>query len=264
MLSQDDINYLIDLAYAAGEKILEFYKKQLDISYKGDNSPVTQADLVANNIIIAGLKKFTWPIISEESYSSSETENYPTYWLVDPLDGTKEFISHNDEFTVNIALISKRSPVFGIVYAPALNEGWLGINGITHNKAYKIKNKSQVMEEISCRKGNLEALTSLISKNHADKNRLNNFYRENNLNITTEISAGSSLKICYIAEGKADIYPRLGPTKEWDIAAAQAVLESAGGYIISPGGRLEYGKKDLLNPYFVAANLKNNFRFPNE
>lgn len=259
MLEKKDIDYLIKICGKAGEEILKF-RQNPRINYKNDNTPVTEADLASNEIIIAALTKFSLPIISEETFSSDEIIKADKYWLVDPLDGTKEFIKGSDEFTVNIALIENHKPIFGIVSTPAKGEFWIGMN-YGKKKAFKIDQEGS-SRLISCRKPQESALVSLISKSHSNKIKLEGFYRKNNLYIKHEIPAGSSLKICHIAEGKGDICPRLGPTMEWDTAAAQAVLEAAKGHLlINDGHELFYGKEDLKNPYFVATNFKYNFRF---
>lgn len=257
MLSDGDINYLIELIGDAGKKILTFYKKNVLTEIKSDNSPVTLADLSSHEVIVSGLGKFGLPVISEECKRNHDIKS-DKYWLVDPLDGTKEFINNSQEFTVNIALIQENKPIFGIVSAPALDSVWYGVND---SGAYKIKSGQK--KQIKCRVP-AEILVSLVSKSHADKSDLEKFYHINNFSGVIEKPAGSSLKICYLAEGKADVYPRLGTTMEWDIAAAQAVLESAGGYIYSKnGGSLEYGKVDLYNPHFVASGFKHKYRFLN-
>lgn len=259
MLTKKDIDYLLEVCSKAGKEILKFFGDSR-ASYKDNNTPVTEADLASNEVITNALEKFGLPIISEETRSSHKGVNADRYWLVDPLDGTKEFISGSDEFTVNIALVENRKPIFGIVSAPAKGECWVGIN-YGKKKSFKIDSEGN-FRLIYCRKPQEKALESLVSKSHSDKIKLEEFYRKNKLHIVKEIPAGSSLKICYIAEGKADIYPRLGPTMEWDIAAAQAVLEAADGYLlIEKAHELFYGKDGLKNPHFIATNFKYNFRF---
>jgi 3'(2'), 5'-bisphosphate nucleotidase len=260
MLSNKDINYLIKICWKAGEEVLKFLG-DADISYKDDRSPVTEADLISNKIIIDGLRRFNLPIISEETSLDKNVYRYNKYWLIDPLDGTKEFINGRDEFTINIALIENRKPIFGIVSAPAKKDIWIGINYETKKKSYKL-HFTEKLNTILCKKPDHLDLISLISHSHADRSKLDLFYKQNRLNIRNEIPVGSSLKICWIAEGKADIYPRLGPTMEWDTAAAQAILEGAGGYLLIKGEQpLFYGKADLKNPSFIAANFKRKFRF---
>ena len=226
----------------ASKKIMGVYHSDdLDIQSKLDSSPVTRADLLSHQELKLGLQAF-----SENILVLSEEEKYPsivpdTFWLIDPLDGTKEFINKSDEFTVNIALIHDKKPVYGFVGAPAINKVW------TSNSIKK------PMSE----KGNLTNILRVVgSKSH--QTDLDRTFAEHliNHNIPHEYRTyGSSLKICMLASGEADLYPRFGPTSEWDIAAAHAVLLASGGDIlnISCLKPLEYGKTDtILNPYFVA------------
>lgn len=257
MLNQKEINDLIATCRKSGRKILRFYGCS-QIDYK-ETGPVTQADIASNQIITEALQKYNLPIISEEMHSEKNACLHDKYWLVDPLDGTKEFINNTNDFTVNIALIENKKPVFGIVFAPVHKTIWIGINNKNNKKSYRLNDKGEE-KIIFCRKPNLKKLVSLISNSHADSSKLKLFYERNRLNIIKEISMGSSLKICMIAEGNADIYPRLGQTMEWDTAAAQAVLEGAGGYLLTNNGKaLYYGKDKLKNTSFVATNFKNNF-----
>ncbi len=260
MITDATIDYVIALSLEAGQEIMLYYDN-MGVTVKEDNSPLTKADIASHNTIMEGLEKFSYPIISEESKEHDIIEkDEEFYWLVDPLDGTKEFINKSNEFTTNIALIHNNKPIFGVVYAPAMQKFWVGQN-YGKKFAFTIDN-TFTRKEITCRKADMSKLVSFVSKNHANSERLENFYKINELNIAEEVSAGSSLKICKIAEGDADIYPRLGTTMEWDIAAAQAVLEAAGGFVYSSkSGTLIYGKKDLKNEHFIATNFQNNFRF---
>ena len=247
-----DINKIIDIAHRAGERILQIYNKEsFDYQLKIDNSPLTEADIAAHNIIVQQLKEITptIPILSEESSDITwkERKQWECFWLVDPLDGTKEFIKKNGEFTVNIALIYQQDPIIGVVYAPVLKETWVGERG---KPAKKIE--QDIVRTIKVKphkKG--EVLKVVGSRSHAGDS-LNNFL--NKLGKHEIVSMGSSIKLCLVAEGKAHVYPRLGPTSEWDTAAAHAVVNAAGGEVINSETQtpLKYNTKDsLLNPYFI-------------
>ena len=242
---------VIAIARHAGTAIMEIYSGDIEVQHKLDQSPLTQADLAAHQVIEQGLKRLTpdIPILSEESAAVpyEVRASWQRYWLVDPLDGTREFIKRNDEFTVNIAFIEQGRPVLGVVYAPA--KGMLYYACIGHG-AYKIEDGGKAMP-IRARMLDPNNMTVAGSRSHANV-RLQAFLR--NLNTHELISLGSSLKICLVAEGKADVYPRLGPTSEWDTAAAQCVLEQAGGQLVDHASEpLRYNTKDsLLNPEFFA------------
>tara|TARA_Y100001970_G_scaffold288855_1_gene417410 strand:- start:82230 stop:83057 length:828 start_codon:yes stop_codon:yes gene_type:complete len=243
---------VLDIARAAGSSILDIYHDDtIKVETKNDGSPVTSADKEAHQIIKAGLEKLPQdiPILSEEEEISSE--NLDLFWLVDPLDGTKEFINRTDEFTVNIALVLDSRPVMGVVIAPAIEEEFLGILNegsykITENKKFSIKPKSKV--------GDICTITT--SKSHksdldeAFLKEANKRFRELNLK-----QAGSSLKLCRVAEGAADIYSRLGPTYQWDIAAGQVIAEAAGAVLKSTNGKDLSYKFDskTKNPFFYCA-----------
>jgi 3'(2'), 5'-bisphosphate nucleotidase len=211
-------------------------------SDKEDGSPVTMADLAANKIIIEDLTNLTpdIPIISEETFSKENVDHgHEIFWIVDPLDGTKEFINKSDEFTVNIGLIENQQPIFGMVGAPATNKIW-------HGSVFDNYKKMSFDEDLSLR--------IVMSKSHKSEtdHMFLDFLDINNLSYEI-ISKGSSLKICSLADNEADFYPRFGPTSEWDIAAADAFLRSRGGEILKAGNftSLEYGKPDsILNPFF--------------
>ena len=235
---------LIDIARQAGAKILDSYNNQHhEITYKNDESPLTDADINSHKIISSELMAISnLPIISEESESIyTKSENY---WLIDPLDGTKEFINKNGEFTVNIALIENQFPTIGIVYHPL--EGFAYIGG---SKLGAIKiDSSNDQKNISVSQPTTP-IRVVASRSHL--NDLTETFI-NSLGSVKTIQAGSSLKFCLIAEGVADIYPRLGPTSEWDTAAAQAVVEGAGGSVLTlEGTRLHYQKENILNSHFV-------------
>ena len=246
---------LIRIARAAGDAILHVYKSEIDVQRKLDNSPLTLADIAAHNIIEAGLQQLTphIPQLSEESVAIPYAirQEWRRYWLIDPLDGTREFIKRNGEFSVNIALVEQGRPVIGIVYAPVADELYYAC---CDSGAYK-QVGTAAPENIYARQWNANALVFAVSRSHGSP-RLQGFLSQvaGNLSMPELISLGSSLKICRVAEGKADLFPRLGLTSEWDTAAAQCVLEEAGGRLTDLDGvPLRYNTKDsLLNPEFFA------------
>lgn len=242
---------VIKLAKNAGQEILTIYQqKNPKIQVKADQTPLTEADLIANQIITEGLVKLTkWPILSEESVEIpfSERQQWQRYWLVDPLDGTKEFIQKTDEFTINIALVEKNQPILGVIYAPALQLCYFaGLN----QGAFK-QEKEQAAQQIRTRPYNAQDISVVASRRHG-LSQLQTFL--NKLGNHTIVQRGSALKCCVVAEAMADIYPRFGPTSEWDIAAGQCILEAAGGAIIDfAGNPLRYNLKESLeNPPFLA------------
>lgn len=248
---------IIQIALEAGEAIMAIYHAvddSLQTSFKSDQSPLTAADLAAHQTIIKGLKAITpdIPILSEESDAIpfEVRSQWSRYWLADPLDGTREFIKRNGEFTVNIALIEGQQSVMGVVYAPAINVLYYA----DETGAYRQRGDATVTP-IHVRKASIQNMTLAGSRSHADA-RLDQFIHSvsQKLSPIKVISMGSSLKICLVAEGEADVYPRLGPTSEWDTAAAQCILERAGGKIVDlDGNRLHYNHKhSLLNPDFLA------------
>lgn len=244
---------VIHIARLAGNAIMGVYETaDFDIQRKEDNSPLTQADLAAHHVIEAGLNQITpgWAVLSEESASVpfSTRASWSRYWLVDPLDGTREFIKRNGEFTVNIALIENHAPVLGVVYAPAKGLMFYACQG---EGAFKQVENSEA-GRINTRRYDVANLTVAGSRSHADGALLR--FIERIGGPCEMVSLGSSLKICLVAEGRADIYPRLGPTSEWDTAAAQCVLVEAGGALIGlDGNKLRYNTKEsILNPYFLA------------
>ncbi len=236
------LNDVINIAKKAGKIIMKNYH---DLSYtiKMDKSPVTEADLQSSSFICDSLSSaFNLPVLSEENIIDYDIrKNWKEYWLVDPLDGTKDFLQKNDEFTVNIALISNERPILGVVYAPALDECW-----------WSEKNKGSFKDgSIILNRSKRKRLIGYDSRQHQTK-ETKNFFKLNN--IVDIKQAGSSLKMCKLAEGKADIYPRLNGTKEWDTAASEIILEEASCSMLSYPDRnqLIYNKKDLRNPFFVA------------
>lgn len=239
-----------NLAIQAGDKILEYYKEPIQIEAKSDNSPLTQADLAAHKIISDGLEKITpnIPVISEEGGIADyeEREKWTTFWLVDPLDGTKEFIKKNGEFTVNIALIEHGIPVFGVVYIPATRVTYTG------NKdkgSFKI-DESGTRRQIFSSKPDLAKPVTIVSSRSHGNDEMDRILNEKSIQIGKKIPAGSSLKFCLVAEGKADLYPRLGPTMEWDTAAGDAVFRYS-GIDSTRKSDLQYNKKNLLNGEFI-------------
>jgi len=250
------LDNVIDLARRAGEAIMEIYR-QLDpaVQYKQDNSPVTAADLAAHEIIEAGLRCLTpdWPVLSEESeqINFDQRRFWRNFWLVDPLDGTKEFLSHSSEFTVNIALIGGGCPVMGVVHAPVIDRMYYSARGMG---AWKIDGErlSQIRVGQSLR----ASLRIVTSRSHrSDEDKIERFL--NGSENCEFVSMGSSLKFCLVAEGAADIYPRLGPTMEWDTAAAHCIVEEAGGSVTDlEGNLLVYNKPVLRNPEFIARGTR--------
>lgn len=253
---------LCKMALAAGAKALEIYAGEIATDTKDDASPVTEADRAGEAIILAGLKQLNpdIPVLAEEQASEegAPADMGETFFLVDPLDGTREFINKTGEFTVNIALSSKGRPVCGVVYAPALNKLYFGAAGVGAWCAQVDENG--VMGEpqsIRARSVPEKALVAVASRSHRSSET--DAYLET-LDVADFAAAGSSLKFCLIAEGRADIYPRFGRTMEWDTGAGQAVLEAAGGsvFVYPEGDRLEYGKaaRGYDNPYFIAWGKK--------
>lgn len=240
------------IARAAGKVILDIYATDFTVRGKSDASPVTRADEEAEAVILSGLAKLSpnIPIVAEEEVAAGRIPALRNrFWLVDPLDGTKEFISRNGEFTVNIALVSDSKPVLGVVFAPALRRMFIGVVGdgaFVENDAGR--------RRIACRKTPEAGLTVVASRSHGNAEALDEFLAQRK--VATIKNAGSSLKLCLVASGEADVYPRFGRTMEWDIAAGHAVLEAAGGKLVDmQGNALLYGKPDFSNPHFVAWGL---------
>ena len=258
MLDQIDIQDIVKIAKDAGKAIMKIYNQEFDVEYKTDSSPLTIADKKANEIIVTALNQLSVnsflekniPIISEEGRSVpyDERKNWEYFWLIDPLDGTKEFVKKNGEFTINIALINKETPVLGVVYSPVLNvcywakrdEGAFK-NG--EKLPLKTKEKRDVYKIVASRSHMSNETKDFIEAIDTDKEKV-------------IISIGSSLKICLVAEGEANIYPRLGPTMEWDTAAAHAIVNESGGlfnkYINKEAYQKHvYNKENLLNDWFI-------------
>ena len=258
----------IKAALEAGDEVLKIYNTNaFNVQIKSDNSPLTKADIASNEIIKKHLVKTRYPILTEEetSVEYSIRKEWDTFWMVDPLDGTKEFIKKNGEFTVNIALIENRKPVMGIIYAPVTDELYFSDKVV---KANKINN---ALRTIKLGEIKLDSILSkaiklpIMEKNReyiivgsrshmSDKTvEFINKYKDEHPSLQV-VSKGSSLKLCLVAEGKADVYPRFGPTMEWDIAAGHAIILGSGGNILTAKDRTEliYNKEDLHSPWFVA------------
>ena len=249
--SQTLLNELRSIAAKAGDAIMAVYEKDFEVEFKEDQSPLTEADRASHDCIVEGLNSLDpiLPILSEESAPEEleDRRSWKRYWLVDPLDGTKEFVKRNGEFTVNIALIDDGRAVMGVVLAPALDVEYAGSLELG---AWKRGADAQPAT-ISATLRQTGDARVVVSRSHPSGALAT--YLEN-IGPHELKPMGSSLKICLVADGQADVYPRLGPTSEWDTAAAQAILESAGGSMMDPAGRaLRYNSKDsLLNPYFLA------------
>lgn len=253
---------LLVLAAQAGEAIMAVHRRMYpsgggagtgQVDHKADGSPLTEADLGAHRIIAAGLPGVllagqSWPVVSEEDLGGRDAAVAAgRFWLVDPLDGTREFIGGNTDFTVNIALVHDGAPVLGVVLAPALDEAWWGGRGL--GAWHRRGAGAAVPIRTSGPRAAGRPARVLASRSHMDE-RTRQWIDA--LGPCELVQAGSSLKFCRIAEGCADLYPRFGPTAEWDTAAAHAVVEGAGGRVTQPDGTaLRYGKPDPLNPPFV-------------
>ena len=256
---------VIELCRQAGDAIMEIYQSSegIEVDIKDDDSPVTQADLAAHAILEPALAKLLEdvPVLSEEGEipDFKVRQKWQQYWIIDPLDGTKEFIKRSGEFTVNVALISDGKPILGVVYVPVTGVTYAGASTLG---AYKIDNGNthpiKVRSIASCRQQSI-AVSIVASRNHgaeAVTTLLDNISKQ--LGPATTTNMGSSLRLCLIAEGVADLYPRLAPTCEWDTAAAQAVVEAAGGVVLDDQMNiLRYNQKDsLLNPFFYVIGDK--------
>lgn len=240
------------IAHEAGQVILRFYNDRYDVATKADGSPVTQADHAAEAVILPALHHLTpgVPVVAEEEVAAGRIPDISggRFWLVDPLDGTKEFLNRNGEFTVNIALIEQGLPVLGVVYAPATGALYAGAGPGT--AVHWIEGRHDY--PIAVRTPPAEGLTVVASRSHGDPAETDRFLAT--YTVKNRVSCGSSLKFCTVAAGKADLYPRFGPTSEWDTAAGHAVLLAAGGRVCAGTGAdaLRYGKPDFRNPHFVA------------
>lgn len=275
----------LQVALSAGAAVLEVYRRDFVVEFKDDHSPLTEADRTAHGIICAALAVTGLPVLSEESSAVpyEEREKWSRFWLVDPLDGTKEFIKKNGEFTVNIALIDAGRPVLGVVYAPVLKTFYIGVQGVgafratgdgifqclelTPAASFQALEKFEHLPLSSDLCPPSSAIRVVASRSHmtpATGAFIATMEKQGRVEL---VSRGSSLKLCMVADGSADVYPRIAPTMEWDTAAAQAVVEAAGGRVLEydpaipaiqylRGGfaglkDLRYNKKNLMNPFFV-------------
>lgn len=264
-LTAEDIEEVIDVAHEAGQAVMDVYEstETVDIDRKADDSPVTEADMASHQRILEGLTRLPVdiPILSEESndeFSPSTRTSWNRFWLVDPLDGTKEFIKKNGEFTVNIALVEEGAPIIGVVHVPEPDRTFVAL---PTEDPYVLGDGARHVLEAEP-PGPEEPVKIVVSRSHLNEateayaRRIEQAGRDVEL-----VRAGSSLKFCRIAEGRAHLYPRLAPTMEWDTAAAHAVLEAAGGLVVEtdeegqalPDHPLAYNKDSLENPHFVAA-----------
>ncbi|MHA6297917.1 3'(2'),5'-bisphosphate nucleotidase CysQ [Devosia sp. CAU 1758] len=252
------IERICGIALEAGAEVMRVYGTDFAVEVKADQSPVTLADIAAEAIILEGLSQLDpgVPVVAEEAVSSGAApEMAERFFLVDPLDGSKEFVSRNGEFTVNIALVEQGHPVLGVVYAPALGRIWWGENGKGSFAAEVVDGQIVEARQIKVRAAR-QGLCAVGSRSHGSGEGDERLSR---LPISSYVSAGSSLKFCLVAAGEADVYPRLGRTMEWDTAAGDAVLRAAGGRVECLEGRLlSYGKRqqaddaDFANPFFIA------------
>lgn len=257
---KDVVEEIINISKLAGDKILEVYADEASfgVQFKKDDSPLTRADKLANDVIMSGLQALPtrYPIISEENklLDYKDRKNYDRFWLVDPLDGTKEFIKRNGDFTVNIALVETGQPIMGVVHVPVTGDTYWGIK---NQGAFHKNRKNEVHQlKVNSYKKNDEGLRVVCSRSHINP-ETQNFIDQ--LNNPKTVSRGSSLKFLLIAAGKAEMYPRIGPTMEWDTGAAHIVLEEAGGEVLNYETMqpLRYNKENLLNPYFIARGRLN-------
>lgn len=271
------IETAVNAALEAGEAILEIYARDFEIEIKADESPLTEADKASHEIIVQALEKTPYPVLSEESKTIdfSVRSGWEKYWLVDPIDGTKEFIKKNGEFTVNIALVENGVPVMGVVYVPVEGALYLG----SEKGAFKVEGcagKSYAELEAALKPISVSgtpdgSLKVVASKSHCNDETLKFISElEEEYGDAERVSRGSSLKLCMVAEGIADIYPRIAPTCEWDTAAAHAVVAAAGGRVFeyragsvaaeykigsASISDVPYNKENLLNPFFVVSGL---------
>ena len=256
-MTEDTVSAVLEIAWMAGNEILRIYRHlgsdiSVQVQHKSDETPVTEADLIAHHLIVESLARLTpgLCVFSEEDHPDQHLiRSNDVFWLIDPLDGTKEFLAKNGEFTINIALIVGGEPVWGVVHAPLLGTTYWG--GRHHKTQRKNHEQIEKIQVDSNRRD--QPLRVVASKSHLNLETKDFIH---SLGLVELVQAGSSLKFCRVAEGRADIYPRLAPTSEWDTAAAQAVLEGAGGYLFDiQGGPLRYGKTSPLNPFLIASNI---------
>jgi len=255
ILNEQLISSTVEIAKLAGEGITEIYNSDFDYQLKKDLSPITAADNLSHIIITKRLKILApeIPILSEENCDIPYKirENWTKYWLVDPLDGTKEFIKRNGEFTVNIALIENNTPIFGVIHLPVTSETYWGsqVNGSFYSSG------NNDIKEIRVSENHQNPIRLVASRSHPSE-MLNSLLKK--IVDYEIIEVGSSIKFCHIASGQADCYPRFGPTSEWDTAAGEAIVSSAGGHVVAASGNsMKYNvKEEYLNPNFIVSNGK--------
>ena len=243
------LDTVLDTVIDAGKAILEVYStNDFEVDFKSDQSPLTKADKAAHQCIVKGLMKTGLPILSEEGKEIpyDERKDWSYFWIVDPLDGTKEFVKRNGEFTVNVALIKRNKPIFGAVYAPVLDKLYFGGEGVTPKMV-----DSGISSELPIKRENKQGVIRIVASRSHLNDDTKTFLKE--YPDADILSMGSSLKFMLLAEGKADIYPRFAPTMEWDTAAAHAIIETLGYTIHHYDDKqpLLYNKESLLNPYFL-------------
>jgi 3'(2'), 5'-bisphosphate nucleotidase len=249
MLEQVNLDLIRAIAVEAGDEVMKIYQRDFHIEYKEDSSPLTEADLKANDIICSKLHKLYphIPILSEENQEIpyEQRKSWEYFWCIDPIDGTKEFIKKNGEFTINIALIHKNTPVLGVVYAPALDKIYSAKKG---DGAFF----NQQLLPLHTNKKPKEQLTILTSKSHLSEQTID-YIKSLNVKSIEQRAIGSSLKICMVASGEADMYPKIGPTMEWDTAAGDAIVRECEKmiYNFDTEKPLLYNKENLLNPSFI-------------
>ena len=262
MRGSEELELAIGAALKAGEAIMEIYNSEdFEVELKSDDSPLTKADKAAHEIIVSCLASSSLPILSEEGSNIpfAERKNWDRFWMVDPIDGTKEFIKRNGEFTVNIALIENQKPIIGVVYAPALKDLYFAEEGAGSFKMEDILSIEDIhkSERIDLTQSTYpEIFTLVVSKSHMNE-QTQQFVneKEKEFGEIAAASFGSSLKICKVAEGSAHCYPRFGPTMEWDTAAAHAIAIYASNNVnkVNTTLNLKYNKENLLNPYFIVS-----------
>lgn len=247
----DDMHKVITITKQAGEKIMQIYQKDFSVEYKEDQSPLTEADLTSHHLICYRLSKLypDIPILSEESADTFKlADENACFWCVDPLDGTKEFIKKNSEFTVNIALIQNQKPILGVIGLPANNIVYAAVTG---EGAFKLQGGKE-LQKIRVKPQVPDKLTFAVSRSHLDdytKALINEYQAQ-------MLQAGSALKLAYVAEGLVDVYPRFGPTMLWDVAAGQCVIEEAGGQVLWADNQqpMTYNIHQMRNDSFIAMN----------
>jgi len=247
----NDMKKIITIAKKAGEKIMQIYAKDFSIEVKEDQSPLTEADLTSHHLICDELSQLypDIPILSEESADSFKLDDENAcFWCVDPLDGTKEFIKKNDEFTINIALVQNQLPILGVIGVPAKSVVYAAIKG---EGAFK-QQEGNELQKIHVKPQDPDLLTFAVSRSHLD-DQTKAMVEENNAEM---LQAGSALKLAYVAEGLVDVYPRFGPTMLWDVAAGQCVIEEAGGQVLWAENQqpMTYNINHMKNESFIAMN----------